>query len=399
MRFADVIGQRHVKQQLINMAEQNRISHAILFLGNEGSGALPLAIAFAQYIVCEKRNFKEPPGPSLFGNEPELARKVPEDSCGACPACVKAQGLIHPDIHYTYPVISGKKSSGKPLSSDYAVEWREFIKSHAYGNSYDWLQMIGAENQQGNISADECNEINRVLSLKSYESEYKIHIIWLPEYLAKEGNKLLKIIEEPPAKTIFILVAQDEQLILPTILSRTFLVKVPALEDSDIEAVLVSKGQLEDNKARQVAILSEGNYREALQTVQHASEDWQVLLRDWLNAILRTGPIAQMKWIDEVAKLGRERQKQFLRYFTHLLEKCIRLRVTGAEVATLAPEEHDFAERLNSLCSLEAQEAIINELDKASFYVERNAHARLLFHALTLRLYHIIKDKSLILVN
>ena len=155
----------------------------------------------------------------------------------------KSAGLIHPDIHFSYPVVP-KKSGDKPLSSDYITEWREFIKQYPYGNGYDWLQFIGAENKQGNITAYECNDIIRKLSLKSFESRYKILLMWLPEYLGNAGNKLLKLIEEPPEDTLFLLVAENESLILPTILSRTQLVKIPALDIKDIEAALIERGKV-----------------------------------------------------------------------------------------------------------------------------------------------------------
>jgi DNA polymerase III subunit delta' len=348
-------------------------------------------------------------GPSLFGEEPATGNEHPSassgltsnDSCSSCSACMKAQQLVHPDIHFSYPVVT-KKAGSPPISTDYITEWREFIKNYPYGNVYDWLQFIGAENKQGNITAHECNDIIRKLNLKSFESEYKILVMWLPEYLGNEGNKLLKLIEEPPPNTLFILVAENESLILPTILSRCQVVRIPALETTDIENALIERNKTEATIARQVAGVSEGNYREALQLVQHSDEDWQSLLRDWLNAIMKTGPIAQVKWVDEISKLGREKQKQFLRYFNHLLEQAIRLRITslGGQTGTVRPgSEQDFALRLNKIAGIEQQQAIIEELDKASYYIERNANGKMLFQALTIKVYHIIQDKIVFLTD
>lgn len=401
------------------MVQHNRLSHALLFLGKEGGGALSLALAFAQYIVCEKVNGKQAMGngqhatePSLFG-EPDPVSSIAvqpghpggrypvstNDSCGECPACTKAQQLIHPDIHFSYPVIT-RKPGDKPICTDFIKEWRDFILTSPYGNVYDWLQFIEAENKQGNITASECNDINRKLSLKSFESEYKILIMWMPEFLGREGNKLLKLIEEPPPNTLFIFVAENEDLILPTILSRTQLVKISALKNLEVEVALELTAGVAKEKAQQVAAVSDGNYREALQLLQHAGDDWQYLLREWLNAIIKTGPVAQVKWIDETAKLGREKQKQFLKYFIHLLEEAIRIRVISPDNGQLTTtNETDFALRLNKLCSIGQQEAIITELDKASYYIERNANAKMLFHALSIKLYHIISNNSLILVN
>jgi len=378
MSFTSVIGQVPVKQRLVELVHSNRLSHALLFLGPEGSGALPLALAFAQYVVCE---------------QPKAG-----DACGVCPPCVKAKQLIHPDIHYSYPVIP-KKAGDKPVSTDYGAEWREFIGQSPYGNAYDWLQFIGAENKQGNITAQECNDIIHKLSLKSFESGYKILIMWMPEYLGNEGNKLLKLIEEPPANTLFLLVAENESLILPTILSRTQLVKVPLPEAADIEQALVERVKVGAEQARQIAVLCEGNYHEALQMIRHAEDDWQGVLREWLNAILKSGPIAQVKWIDEISKSGRERQKQFLRYFNHLLEQSIRLRFIGGEGLPIPEGERDIALRLNKIADIGQQQAIIEELDRAAYYIERNAHAKMLFHALTIKVYHILADRKLMVVN
>jgi DNA polymerase III subunit delta' len=398
MSFKSVIGQKETKQHLVELVQHNRLSHALLFLGPEGSGGLSLALAFAQYIVCEKaspRTASKEKDQSLFIDDHQLSNNEQRltDACGTCPSCIKAQQFIHPDIHFSYPVIP-RKSGDKPLSTDYISEWREFISKYPYGNAYDWLQFIGAENKQGNITAHECNDIIRKLSLKSFESGYKILLMWMPEYLGNEGNKLLKLIEEPPADTLFILVAENESLILPTILSRTQLIKIPFLETPDIEAALIERGKTAPEQARQVASISEGNYHEALQILQHADEDWQGLLREWLNAVLKTGPVAQVKWIEEISKLGRERQKQFLRYFNHLLEQAIRLKVIGESNLQIPENEKDFALRLNKLAGIAQQQAIIEELDKATYYIERNANAKMLFHALTIKLYHIVAHKT-----
>jgi len=406
MQFSDIIGQSTVKQQLAEMVQHNRLSHALLFLGKEGSGSLPLALAFAQYVVCEKVNKNQPgvrsqeSGPSLFV-EPEIKTsnfKLQTDSCGICSACTKAAQLVHPDIHFSYPTVT-KKAGDKPVATDFITEWREFVKLSPYGNLYDWIEQIKEkENSQGKITAEECNDIIRKLSLKSFESEYKILIMWMPEMLGTEGNKLLKLIEEPPPNTLFILVTENESQVLQTIVSRCQLIKIPFLEVKQIEEALIIRNKTEPAIARQVASVSEGNYREALQLVQHTEEDWQGMLREWLNAILKTGPVAQAKWVDEISRLGREKQKQFLRYFNHLLEQAIHFRIMG-EKNIINEKEKDFAERLNKIAGIEQQQAIIEELDKASYYIERNAHGKILFHALTIKLYHIIQDKIVFLVD
>ncbi|WP_298739403.1 hypothetical protein [uncultured Chitinophaga sp.] len=376
MLFSDIIGQENIHHQLVQAVQQNRLSHAMLLLAPEGAGGLPLALAFTQYLVCEN--------------------KQENDACGQCPACVKASQYIHPDIHFSYPVIP-RKPGDKPLSTDYAAEWREFIGTHPYGNAYDWLQFIGAENKQGNITANECHDIIRKLSLKSFESQYKILLMWMPEYLGNEGNRLLKLIEEPPANTLFILVAENQEQILATILSRTHLIRVNPLPKEVLVDALVSRARAAPAKARQAATIAMGNYREALTLLQNAEDDYHELLRNWLNFIFTGNRPALQAWIEQMAstKTGRENQKQFLRYFINLLEHSLRLQFLNREQLAFSEEEMDFAAKLNKLANLQQMESIMELLDNACYYIERNANAKLLFHALSIRLQYIFRNKPL----
>jgi DNA polymerase-3 subunit delta' len=401
MLFSEIIGQQEVKQHLVEMVKQNRVSHALLFLGKEGSGALPLALAFAQYVsLLPRENKLASAEPSLFGEPVEPVLPATPDAADSWmkqqSSFQKAMGMVHPDIHYSYPVVT-KKPGTPPISSDYITEWREFIGQYPYGNVYDWLQFIGAENKQGNITAQECNDIIRQLNLKSYESGYKILVMWMPEYLGKEGNKLLKLIEEPPDDTLFILVAESESNILSTILSRCQLVKVPALQTADIEKALVERASCPAAQAKSLSNAAAGNYREALHLLQHADEDFASLLKDWMNVTLRNLVIPQGKVIEEIARLGREKQKQFLRYFTNLIEQAVRLEVAGDTMAsllatTLPPAELEFVNKLNKAVTLEQKQAIAAELDKAAYHIERNANAKILFHALSIRVFYIVKN-------
>ncbi|WP_288095380.1 hypothetical protein [Hydrotalea sp.] len=395
MELKDIIGQTALKKQLVAMVQQNRLGHALLLIGKEGSGALPLAVAFAQWMVCQPGKHASAPATALFGEQESSIEKtdfISPEAISNMPNFSRATQFMHPDLHFSYPVIP-KKSGDKPISTDYFKEWKEFIRQYPYGNVYDWLQFIGAENKQGNITAEECNDIMRKLNLKSFESAYKVLVLWMPEYLGKEGNKLLKLIEEPPANTLFILVAEQEEGILPTLVSRCQLIRVPLIEKQDIEAALIEQAYLPADKAALIAGVCGGNYREALQMIQHAESDWQSLLREWLNATLKAGPAAQLKFIDEMTKTGREKQKQFLRYFIHLLEQSLHIRLLGIEAATCLPTESDFAQRLNKIASVTQQQAIVEELDNAIYYIERNANAKMLFMALTIKLQYIIQNK------
>lgn len=376
MTFSELLTHEDARGDLLAMVRQNRLGHALLLLGPEGSGALALALAFAQFLVCEA---------------PQQA-----DSCGRCPACVKAAALMHPDIHLSFPVIA-RKSGDKPLSSEYIAEFREFFQLHPYGNAYDWLQFIGAENKQGNISAHECADILRNLSLKSFESGYKIQIVWMPEYLGKEGNRLLKLIEEPPDRTLFLLVAERQDQILSTILSRTQLLRVQPMDAARLREALVQRSGLHPDRASQIAVLAEGNYREALQLATEQESDYLALVREWMNALMLQRPELLAGFLDQIsgAKTGRENQKQFLRYFINLLEHALRLRYLGEAELPLSAGERDFAERFNRLADPGQGAAISRELDLASYHIERNAHARLLFHALSIRLNYILTRREL----
>ena len=397
MLLSEVIGQEKLKKQLVDMVQQQRLPHALLLVGPEGSGALPLAVAFAQYIVSIPNQAAATA--DLFGApaEPIAQPFYTPEQIADVPAYHRASQLMHPDLHFSFPTII-EKPGQKNISANFIEQWREFINGYPYGNAFDWLQFIKAENKQGNISADECNEIIKKLSFKSFESAYKVLVLWMPEYLGKEGNKLLKLIEEPPDNTIFILVAASEENILPTILSRCQFVKVPRLTTQEIESALIGRAKLAPEKAKQVAILSEGNYREALHLIQHSDQDYISMIKDWLNAILKMGPVAQLKWVEEMSKLGREQQKQFLKYFNHLLEHSIRLKTMGSDLP-LDSDLKDFALRINKIAGVSQMESIVNELDKSVYHIERNANAKMLFMALSIKLYHIIQNKTLILTE
>ncbi|NDB52895.1 MAG: hypothetical protein EB025_02320 [Chitinophagaceae bacterium] len=379
MDWRTIIGQVPLKKQLTELVKQNRLSHALLLIGKEGAGALPLANAFAQYLVCE--------------------RSIPsslDEPCGQCSACKKSMELVHPDIHFSYPTVT-RKAGEKPVATDFIKEWRDFLGQHPYGNLFDWIELIKEkDNSQGKITAEECNDIIRKLSLKSFESPWKILILWHPELMGNEGNKLLKLIEEPPPQTILLLISESETNLLPTIVSRCQLIKVPPLENAVIEKALIERNKTAPEQAHQIAALAEGSYREALLLSQHAEEDWQELVRNWLNAILKTGPVAQTKWVEDIAKLGREKQKQFLRYYNHLLEQAVHVQISG-DALPISEKEKDFALRFNRIADLAKQEAMMKEVDSAIYHLERNANAKILFHALTIKLYHIIQDNIVLL--
>lgn len=404
MRFADIFNHNETKKHLVQLVKENRLSHALLFLGKDGTGGLPLARAFAQYLVCEKVSgaLNTSDAPSLFGDAIEVV--FPDDACGACPACLKAAQLMHPDIHFTFPVVP-EKAGHIPVSSDFISDFREWIKAQPYGNAFDWLQYVEQErkieNKQGNITAKECEIILHNMNLKSYESSYKIQIIWMPEALGSMGNKLLKMIEEPPVDSLFILVAQDESQILPTILSRTQLIKIPTPTKESLANALMEKNGTDRELAWQIASIVNGNYHEALQLLENPNNDWENLIRDWMNSVVRRNPEMQGKFIEQFAKLGREKQKHLLRFFIQILEHTLQVLVIGEE--KVAHKEsasvHEIAVKLSKMVKVEQIEAMMEITDESIYHIERNANPKILAQALCIRFIHIIYNKSLILVQ
>ncbi|HEY1024407.1 MAG TPA: hypothetical protein VGE26_04535, partial [Sphingobacteriaceae bacterium] len=291
MHFSDITGQEGVKQRLIDSVKQNRVSHAQLFLGPEGSGSLALAVAYAQYISCENRK--------------------DDDSCGECASCRKYNRLIHPDLHFSYPFFRGGEKEDALPDLD---EWRKLFLSNPYFGLNEWRGQLDAQNKQPNINKAECLHILRNLALKPFESEFKTIIIWLPEYLGHEGNRLLKSLEEPSQKTLIILVAEHQDQILNTILSRTQLIKIPALKDEDVTTYLMESKNTGADQANQIAYLSEGNLQQAQNFLEEEVNDHFMLFADWLRHCYGDKGPQMIEFTEIAAKMGRENQKGFLRY-------------------------------------------------------------------------------------
>lgn len=403
MTFPGVLGQKLIQEKMAGMVTNNRLSHALLLLGPEGSGTLPLALGFGQYVVSHTQPKKEPVMVAdLFGSFSALPQEESEKSeNGFTGFDSKALDLVHPDLHFSYPVVKrNPDKDSPPVSADWAVEWRQFLKQNPYGNLFDWLQFIKAENKQGNITSRECMEIIHKLSLKPFESRYKVLVMWMPEMLGNEGNKLLKLIEEPPPDTLFIFVAENEEKVLPTIVSRCQLIRVPPLTVLDITEALMDKLGLERAKAHQLALVSDGNLRDALQLIQHHEDDWNGMLRDWLNATLMRAPAGTNPYnqlnnvVTTLSGLGREKQKQLLLYFLQLIEQSLRLRLVGSNYLHLPEQEAEFAQRLNRIAGPSMLAALSEMLENAVYYIERNANAKLLFHSLCIKMRSILTQKT-----
>ena len=369
MQFNKVVGQNIPKTILRSMAHTGRIPHALLLLGPQGSGKLALALAFTQFLLCES--------PSE------------EDACGHCTQCNKMQKLIHPDVHFAFPTIGSKATS-----EAFLPQWRDFLSNSPYQIANQWLQAIGAENKQGNITKEECVNIIRKLSLKTFESNYKVLILWLPEYLGKEGNRLLKMIEEPPENTIFLLVAENQNLILNTILSRCQLIKINQLSDEEIISGLIQDKNIEENKARNIAFLANGNFNEAHLLLAQQERDHAKSFLEWMRFCYKGNAITMFKWVELIAKEGRENQKHFLNYALHFLRELALLQVVGEEGIRLQDDELKTALNMGKVLGLGQVEQLSKLFSDCAFAVERNANPRVLFMDASIQMHHILKKKS-----
>jgi DNA polymerase-3 subunit delta' len=307
MLFSQVIGQAALKAKLIRAVREGRVSHAQLFLGREGSGGLALALAYAQYVMCEN------PGE--------------HDACGTCSACHKMQRLAHPDLHFAFPVNSSKASEKNPVSDMFIGEWRSLLLQNPYPTEEGWYAAIDLDNKQGNISKYEAEAIIRKLTLKAYEGRFKVMLVWLPERMnAVAANRLLKLIEEPPAQTLFLLVAENSGQMLKTILSRTQLVSLPPVDEGAMAAMLAQKFSLPQDEARAVAHLSEGSVVEAQRIAGQGDEkrsyfEQLVTLMRLSYASKAENVILLLQWAEEIAAQGRERQKNFLLYAQRMVRE------------------------------------------------------------------------------
>jgi DNA polymerase-3 subunit delta' len=366
MLFKQVTGQQAAKKGLLQMTQSGRMAHATMFLGREGTGGLPLALAFAQYALCSNRG--------------------ETDSCGECPNCRKVQRLEHADLHLSFPSIRAK--SDKPArSANFIKEFRAFVKETPYGTTFDWLQGIGAENKQGNITAEECREIIDTLSLKSYEGGTKILLMWRPEYLGKEGNILLKLIEEPPADTLIIFVAEQEEDILATIRSRTQTVRLTPIPPSEIASSLVHANLADPRRAQQIGQIADGSYTEALRLLDHVENDLLPAVRNWFNAIFTNNGAGMVAFSEEWSKAGREGIRNLIGFTLSLLEASLRVAYLPEAAASLAPDEGQFATRLaGRRLSPQTLQSMIEALTEAGMFIERNAHSKSVLTALSLKM-------------
>lgn len=359
MLFRDIIGQKNVKQRLLNSVREERIAHAQLFLGAEGNGALALATAYAQYIACTNRQ--------------------PDDACGECPACIKYNKLAHPDLHFVYPVALSKDVR---VSTNVIGEWREAFLADPYITLDQWFGKLEAENKQAVIGTEESGEILRKLSLTTFESPYKIMIIWMAEKMnASAANKLLKILEEPPDRTVFLLVTENEGDLLRTIVSRTQLIKIPRLSDADITGALMQHHGLAQADAEKIAYQADGSYAAAKQLLERNEQAAFNLsvFQKWMRACLKFDAAKVVECVDELAPIGRERQKQFLTYALDIVRESLMINYGRPELVRLAGEELAFVKKFSAFVHGANGERFIDEITKAHYHIERNGAPKIIF--------------------
>ncbi len=372
MQFSNIIGQDKIKNQLLRSANSGRIHHTQLLLGKEGAGGLPLAIAYAQYLNCEQ--------PSA------------EDSCGQCSSCRQMSKLIHPNVYFSFPTIKPKGASTPPISTEFIKPFREFVLTNPYGKERDWLSMMETGNKQGNITARECAEIIKSVKLKVAGNRYKIAIIWMPERLGKDGNRLLKLLEEPPEQCLFILVAEDEDQILNTILSRSQILRLEPIKDQEVVHYLQSQFEVEPQKAQHIALLSQGNLGLAQQLLDDTSNEEHNNVYLWFQSILKTkGDLVSL--IDQFAKLSREQIKNLLEH-TH--QVCREALFINDQVfpSRLSQPEAKIAQWLGNRLTLDQIQELSSIIDQTRFGIGRNGNVKILLLAASIKIDDLINQRE-----
>ena len=378
MAFTEIIGQNHIKSHLSTSVENGRIPHAQILSGMNGSGLLTLAIAYASEL---------------------LSRQYQKESQEYMATSNKVKKLIHPDLHFVYPVNTNDNIKKNAISDNYASEWREFVLQNPYASLFEWMQFIGVEKKQGNISKYEAESISKKLSLKAYEGGYKVMIIWMAENMNMEcANKILKLVEEPSDKTVLLLLTENEGQIISTIRSRCQALQVPPLSENDIASTLISRHAVSENIAAQIAIRAQGDYNRALQLKDETGEEkvfekWFII---WVRSAFRAKGNKQainhlLDWSDEIAKQGRETQKKFILYCTELFRQALLKNYNADSLIFFKSNDPTFAiEKFAPFVHQNNIFEITSALEEALYHIERNGNAKIIFTDLSIQLTRLI---------
>ena len=376
MLFKDIPSNSKAKKHLQRGVLNGRLSHAHLFLGNDGSSNLAMAWAFAQYIMC---------------SEPK-----DEDSCGTCSSCLKVSKLSHPDLHWVFPVVTGRGSN--PVSDDFVADWRDAIQENPFLSEEDWYSQISSSNKQGFISVHEANELNRKTILKPYEGSYRVIIIWHAEKMhGPTANKLLKLLEEPPEKTIFILLSTQEENLLATIVSRLQSIQIMPASEDKLSSYLQDQYQIQKNTADETAKLSDGNIGKAIQFIlgNEALSQNTKEFQNWMRMSYQAKIVDLTVWIDSLNSWGRERQKGFLQYTLHMVRESLIQNFGNPSIKKVREEESLFTEKFAPFIHQNNALEIIEEIELAYQHIARNGSAKIIFMDLTLKLVVLLRVKSL----
>ncbi|MBC7605682.1 MAG: DNA polymerase III subunit delta' [Burkholderiales bacterium] len=379
MQFSEILGQDYIKSHLTKSATSGRIPHAQLFIGPEGSGTLAMAIAYAQYILCNND-----------GNE---------NTAGNAACNMKFKTVSHPDLHFIYPTVTTEEIKTKPKSIDFITEWRQFILENPYGSLFDWYRVLGVQNKQGEIRVEDAQEILKALSLKAYEGGHKIMIVWMADKLnISASNKLLKLLEEPTDKTVFVLISENEEDLLPTIRSRCQILNFTALPEKIIAEALVSRENVDLRTATKMAHQAQGNFNKALQLLYENGEDvfFEKCFVDWVRAAFRAkGNAAAIQdliaWSEQIAALGRETQKKFLGYCIEMFRQALLLNYQTTTLVYMEPKIEKFKlENFAPFVNGNNITDIFKELSEALYHIERNGNAKIILTDLSIRLTRLI---------
>lgn len=383
MLFSEILGLEHLKKHLTASADRGRIPHAQLFSGSHGSGALPMAIAYAQYLLCHNKN---------------------GENKGQDTTCNKVfENLAHPDLNFSFPVANNKKVKSKAKALDFMKEWREFVEQNPYGSRFEWYQHLGIENKQGKIGIEDAKDIAKTLSLKPFEGGYKVMIIWQAETMNMQAaNYLLKLIEEPTDKTIFILVTEDEGQVLQTIRSRCQKIEFPPLGENDIKKALLKNYDCDETKAQKIAFQADGNYAKALQILNRdeSEQQFEKWFIDWVRTAFRAkgnkaSIIKILSWADEISKTNRETQKRFLIFCSNFFRQALLLNYKADKLVFMEPATEGFKLK-NFVPFVHGNNisAINQELEEAIYHIERNGNSKIILTDLSIKLIHLLHRKG-----
>ena len=379
MLFSEILGQEYIKNHLTKSALSGRIPHAQLFVGPEGCGTLAMAIAYAQFVLC---------------NNSETENTGGNDSCN-----LKFQSLTHPDLHFVYPNVTNEDIKTKPKSADFIMDWREFVLQNPYGSLFDWYKHLGVQNKQGEIRVDDAQDILKSLALKSYEGGYKVMIVWMADKMnIAASNKLLKLLEEPPEKTLFILISESEEDIIQTIRSRCQVLHFGALPEIIISKALIERHQIDPASASKIAHQAQGNYNKALQILNNETDDlpFEKWFVDWVRAAFRAKGNATaiqdlISWSEEIAGLGREGQKQFLNYCIVMFRQAMLFNYQTNNLVYVEPTVEKFTwDKFAPFVNGNNINAIFSELSDAIYHIERNGNAKIILTDLSIKLTRLI---------